>query len=54
MKGPLTTNELLKQSKLIIRKVQLQYSDTETFKIDQKKINVKVSEERLYQCFGKI
>ena len=51
MKGPLTTNELLKQSKLIIRKVQLQFSDTE---IDQKKINVKVSEERLYQCFGKI
>ena len=54
MKGPLTTNELSKQSKLIIRKVQLQYSHAETFKIDQKKINVKVSEEKLYQCFGKI
>ena len=44
LKGQLTTYEILKQRKLIIRKVQLQYSDTE------KQLNVKVSEEK---CFGK-
>ena len=54
LKGPLTTNELLKQRKLIIRKVQLQYSDTEKFKKNQKQLNVKVSEEGLYQCFVRI
>ena len=54
MKGPLTTNELLKQRKLIIKKFQLQYSDTETFKINQKQLNVQVSEEGLYQCFGRV
>ena len=52
LKGPLTTNELLKQRKLIIRKVKLQYCDTESFKINQKQLNVKVSEEGLYRCFG--
>ena len=36
LKGPLTTNELLKQRKLTIRKVQQKYSDTETFKINKK------------------
>ena len=54
LKGPLATNKLLKQIKLIIRKVQLQYSDTKTFKISRKQLNVKVSEEGLYQCFGGI
>ena len=54
LKGPLTTNELLKQIKLIIRKLQLQYSDTETFKINQKELNVQMSEVGLYQCFGRI
>ena len=34
LKGPLTTNELMKQRKLIIRKVQLQYSNTQAFKIN--------------------
>ena len=41
LKGRLTTNELLKQRKLIIRKVQ--YCDTGTFKINKKQRNVKVS-----------
>ena len=54
LKGPLTTNELLKQRKLIIRKIQLQYVDIETFKINKKHLHVKVSEEGLYQCFGRI
>ena len=41
LKAPLTTTELLKQRKLVTGKVQLQYSDTETFKINQKQLNVK-------------
>ena len=45
LKSPLTTDELLKQRKLIIREVQLQYSDTQTFKINQGQLNVKVNEE---------
>ena len=54
LKGPLTTNELLKERKLIIRKVQLHYSDTETFKINKKQLIMKVSEEGLHQCFGSL
>ena len=54
LKGLLTTNELMKQRKVIIRKVQLQYSDTQAFKINQKLLNVKVSEEGLYHYFGRI
>ena len=54
LKGLLTTNELLKQRKLIIGKVQLQYSDTEMLKTNQKQLNVKVNEEGLDQCFGRI
>ena len=50
----ITINELLKQRKLIIRKVRQQYSDTETFKTNKKQLNVKASEEGLYQCFGRI
>ena len=53
-KGPLTTNELLTQRKLIITKVELQYCDTETFKINQKQFNVKVGGQRLYQCFIRV
>lgn len=52
--GPLTTNELLMQRKLIIKKHKLQYSGTETFKINQKQFNLKVTEEGLYQSFGRI
>ena len=52
LKGRLTTNELLKQRKPIIRKVR--YCDTGTFKINKKQRNVKVSEKGLYQCFGRI
>ena len=44
----------MKQKKFIIRKVQIQYRDTETFKTDPTQLNVKVSEERLCQCFGRI
>ena len=44
----------MKRRKLIIRKGQLQYSDTDRFKINKKQQNVKVSEEGLYQCFVKI
>ena len=54
LKCPLTTNELLKHRKLIIRKVQLQCSDTETFKVNKKQLNGKVIEEGLDQCFCKI
>ena len=54
MKGPLNTNDFLKQRKFIIRKVQIHYSDTQMFKINQIKLYVKVSEEELYQCFSKI
>ena len=54
LKGPLNTNDFLKQRKFIIRKVQLHYSDTQMFKINQIKLYVKVSEEGLYQCFSKI
>ena len=54
LKGPLPTNELLTQKKLIITKVELQYCDTETFKINKKQFNVKVGEERLHQCFIRI
>lgn len=36
LKDTLTSNELFKERKLIIRKVQLQYRVTETFKINQK------------------
>ena len=43
LKDPSTTNKLLKQRKLITRKCQLQYSDTETFNINQKQLNGKVS-----------
>ena len=52
--GSLTTNELLKQRKLIMKKVQLQCTDTETFKINRKQLNVKVNEEGFYQCFGRM
>ena len=54
MKGPLNTNDFLKQRKFIIRKVQLHYSDTQMFKINQIQLYVKVSEEVLYQCFSRI
>ena len=37
-----------------MKRVQLQCSDTEKFKINQKQLNVKVSEEGLYQYFGRI
>ena len=37
-----------------MKKIQLQYSYIEMFKISQKQLYVKVSEEKLYQCFGKI
>ena len=40
--------------KFIIKNVQLQCSDTETFKINKKQLNAKVSEEGLYQYFGRI
>ena len=52
--GPLTTNELSIQRKLIIKELKLQYSGTETFKINQKQFNLKVTEEGLYQSFGRI
>ena len=45
MKGPLNTNDFLKQRKFIIRKVQLHYGDTQMFKINQIKLYVKVSEK---------
>ena len=42
----------MKQRKLIIRKVQQQYSNTEAFKINQNQLNVKKSKEWLYLYFG--
>ena len=36
LKDTLTSNELFKERKLIIWKIQLQYRVTETFKINQK------------------
>ena len=54
LKGPLTAFELLKQKKNIISAVQLQKSDTEMLKINQKQFNLKVSVGELYYCFGRI
>ena len=41
LKDPLNTNELLKQIKFIMTKVQLHYNDTQMFKINQKQLYVK-------------
>ena len=48
VKSPLTTNELWKRRKLIVRKVQLYLN------VNKKQSNMKVREEGLYQCFDRI
>ena len=52
LKRPLTTNELLKET-LLSKKFDYD-TDADKIKINQKEFNVKVSEEGLYQCFGRI
>jgi hypothetical protein len=52
--GPLTTEETSRQAKLLVKKVQQHNKDTKAFKEDQQQLNLKINDEGIYKCQGRI
>lgn len=51
---PLTTEEMIKQRKYLIRREQQHFENSEKFINDQQQLNLKMNEEGLYECRGRI
>ena len=52
--GPLTTEETSRQAKLLVKKVQQRNEETKAFKEDQQQLNLKINDEGIYECQGRI
>ena len=52
--GPLTTEEVLVQKKLLIKREQNKYSETESFRNCKQQLNLKINREGIYECQGRI
>ena len=52
--GPLTADKVLVQKKFLIKREQNLYSNTENFKISRQQLNLKMNQEGIYKCHGRI
>ena len=52
--GPLTTEETSRQAKLLVKKVQQRNEETKAFKEDQQQLNLKINNDGIYECQGRI
>ena len=52
--GPLTTDKVLVQRKFLIKRKQNLFSNTKNFEISRQQLNVKLSQEGIYECHGRI
>ena len=52
--GPLTADKVLVQRKFLIKRDQNLYSNTENFEIRRQQLNLKMNQEGIYECHGRI
>ena len=54
VRGPLTSSEIENQREFLIKEEQHRYSKCEKFELSQQRLNLKLSQEDLYMCYGRI
>ena len=54
VRGPLTSSEIENQREFLIKEEQHRCSKCENFELSQQQLNLKLSEEGLYKCYGRI
>ena len=52
--GPLTAEKVLVQRKFLIKREQNLYSNTKNFEISRQQLNLKMNQEGIYECHGRI
>ena len=52
--GPLTTEEIDRRRKYLIKQVQREVEHSEKFTYNQKRLNLHKNQEEIYECRGKI
>ena len=52
--GPLTADKVLVQRKFLIKREQNLYGNTENFQISRQSLNLKMNQEGIYECHGRI
>ena len=52
--GPRTADKVLVQRKFLIKRQQNLHSNTENFEISRQKLNLKMNQEGIYECHGRI
>ena len=52
--GPLTADKVLVQRKFLIKREQNLYGNTENFEISRQPLNLKMNQEGIYECHGRI
>ena len=53
-RGPLTSSEIENQIEFLIEEEQHRYSKCEKFELSKQQLKLKLSEEGLYKCYGRI
>ena len=53
-RGPLISSEIENQREFLIKEEQYRYSKCEKCELSRQQLNLKVSEESLYKCYGRI
>ena len=53
-RGPLTSSEIENQREFLIKDEQYRYSKCEKCELSKQQLNLKLSEESLYKCCGRI
>ena len=54
VRDPLTLSEIENQKEVLIKEEQHRYSKCEKLELSQQQLNLKLSEEGLYKCYGRI
>ena len=52
--GPITADKVLVQRKFLTKREQNLYSNTENFEISRQQLNLKLNQEGIYECHGRI
>ena len=52
--GPLTTDKVLVQRKFLTKRKQNLFSNAKNFEISRQQLNVKLNQEGIYECHGRI
>ena len=53
-RGPLTSSEIENQREFLIKEEQHRHSKWKKFELSKQHLNLKLSEEGLYKCYGRI